>query len=162
MTYFFYRTDLQAFRNKYSTRSTTTSQPNSNSLESTSDSNKADPSHPLRVHSEMTNPTSTLVEHRSSKDKDQEEQEKEEKAPIVERRKRKNSSRKEYKRTTWLYKDNSDVHLNTLKQKQAHIFKNIHMNGTQFKQRLYSEKLSNKYNEQQKVKSLLVSKLGSK
>lgn len=158
----FYRTDLQAFKNKYSTTTSDSAaapQPDSDKLRGGSDSNKADQSHPFRVSGKMTDPTATLVEHRSSKDQDPEEL----LAPIVERHKGKNSSRNEYKRSTWLYKDNSDVRLYTLKQKQANAYKNLHMNVTQFKQqRLYSEKLSNKYNDLQKAKSLLLSKLGSK
>lgn len=82
-------------------------------------------------------------------------------AQRVERSKRKKNSHQEYKQTTWLYEDNTDVGLYTQKQKQPNMYKNLPLSNTQFKQEhLYSKKLNNKYNELQKAKSLLLSKLG--
>lgn len=98
-----------------------------------------------------------LVEDGSTEDNDLQGQ----LAQKVERPKRKKNPREEYKRTTWLYKDNAGVSFYTQKQKQPNLYGNQHLSKTQFKQqRLYSEKLSNKYNELQKAKSLLLSKLG--
>lgn len=206
----FYRTDLQAFRNKYTSSSKATSpsgvRSNSisdgsktddtdntrrkgniaDSIEDTtvdntvttvdlsilprgSESNEADQSHTLGVESEIIDGEKqlqprieekklrdqSLVDARSLDDEDQQEQ----LAQKVERHRRKNNALKDFKQTTRVYKDNSDVQLYTQKQ---NINKNLrYMNRTQFKQQgLYSKQLYNKFNELQKLKSLLLPKLG--
>lgn len=132
-------------------------------------SNEADQSHTLGVEIEMIDEENqlqpgneqkyvedqTLVEVRSLEDKGQQEQ----LAPKVERHRRKKNLRKDNERATWLYKDNSNVRLYTQKH---NINKNLrHMKRSQFElQRLYLELLNRKYNELQKLKSLLLPKLG--
>lgn len=93
---------------------------------------------------------------RRSKDKDPQEQF----AQKVERHKRKENPSKEYKRTTWIYKDNSGVRLHTPEQKLPDHYLRL-LNRTQLKQHHRSENLNDKYNELQNVKSLLLSKLGA-
>lgn len=82
-------------------------------------------------------------------------------AQKVEMSKRKKNPDQEYKQTTWLYEDNTDVGIYTQKQKQPNMYKYLPLSNTQFEQEhLYSKKLNNKYNELQTAKSLLLSKLG--
>lgn len=138
-------TDLGDFRNKYTstTNATTTDTNNIDQSQSPwAESDLTDKAKQLqpRIGKEYINDqTITQVEVRRSEDKD-------------ERHKRKKNPSKEYKRTTWLYNS---------KQKQNPYKNPIHLNRTQYKQqRLYWERLSNKYNKEQRVKSLLLTKLG--